>query len=199
MVINLAVFALQLLIPSVNDVIALQPQGSQNFNIFQYLTACFAHGGFLHILFNMFALVSFGPQLERRFGSNKFLYFYLVTGVLANIFWHYISNPIVPALGASGALFGVLAVFTILNPETKLSIIFLPFFGFKAKWLFGIVLLVELVLVIMGTQDGIGHVVHISGAIIGTIYYVLFLKGKSGSVHKRAGVGINAMRKRQGK
>jgi len=172
----------------INEFFPLYPYDSENFLYTQYLTACFSHGGFLHLFLNMFVLYSFGQIIEKRFDKYSFLSFYLTLGVLANIMWHLIQDVNSPGLGSSGAIYGVVTIYTILYPNSQMSIIFLPFLSFKAVYLLGTIILVELVLTIMGVQDGIGHVVHLSGAVIGTIYYVLFLKTKKNKINKIAGV-----------
>ena len=173
--INIFIFFLQMTLPFVAETFPLYPYGSEKFLYTQYLTACFSHGGLIHLFLNMYIFYGFGQTLEQRFGSNRFLLFYLTVGVLSNISWHLLQDITIPGLGASGALYGVLSLFVILYPDRKLSIIFIPY-GFKAKYLFGTIILIELILSIMGIQDGIGHIVHLSGAMIGTIYYILFLK-----------------------
>jgi membrane associated rhomboid family serine protease len=194
-IINVIVFILQIFSPFINNTFPLYPYGSDNFLLTQYLTACFSHGNFIHLFLNMFVFQSFGNTLENRFGSKQFLSFYLSVGILANIMWHLIQDVGVPGLGASGALYGVLALFVILYPNNKLSIVLLPF-SFKAIHLFSFFIILELILALSGFQDGIGHVVHLSGAFIGTIYYILFLKTKRDFVGKTAGMGLNQKRKK---
>ncbi|MBM3791488.1 MAG: rhomboid family intramembrane serine protease, partial [Acidobacteria bacterium] len=75
----------------------------------QFLTYMFLHGGFFHIFFNMFALFMFGGDLERRWGSRSFLYYYLITGVGAGLCsWIVGVHSQAVILGASGALYGIL-------------------------------------------------------------------------------------------
>jgi membrane associated rhomboid family serine protease len=177
LLINIVVFLLQFIIP-IDSFMALHPFGSDNFIFTQYLTAIFTHLNILHLFFNMYALYMFGGIIERKYGKKKYLLSYLTIGVLANIIWHLIANPMMPAVGASGALYGILAIFVILNPDHKLGIMFLPF-SFKAKNLFGTFLLVEFLITIFGISTGIAHIVHISGAIIGGFYYYFFMKHRN--------------------
>src|SRR5437016_1806477 len=85
-----------------------------------FLTMMFLHGGWLHIIFNMWTLWLFGPTIEDRLGHGRFLAFYLACGLAASIA-HVIFNPtsIVPALGASGAIAGVLGCYLRLFPMAR--------------------------------------------------------------------------------
>lgn len=84
------------------DVLGMHYWASGKFNIAQLFTYMFMHGGFNHIFFNMFALFMFGSVLEYAWGSKRFLYYYLITGVGAGIvqqlFWTYEYQPLVNAM-----------------------------------------------------------------------------------------------------
>jgi membrane associated rhomboid family serine protease len=98
-----------------------------------FLTNMFLHAGWLHLIFNMWTLWLFGPAVEDRLGSLRFLFFYLACGLVAS-YAHCAFNPlsVVPAIGASGAIGGVLACFLFLFPLARLivlvPILFLPLF-----------------------------------------------------------------------
>jgi membrane associated rhomboid family serine protease len=98
-----------------------------------FLSNVFLHAGWLHLIFNMWTLWLFGPTVEDRLGSLRFLAFYLACGVLASVA-HAMFNPlsVVPALGASGAIAGVLGCYVRLFPFARIvvliPILFLPFF-----------------------------------------------------------------------
>jgi membrane associated rhomboid family serine protease len=112
-----------------------------------FLTNMFLHGGWLHLILNMWTLYLFGPAVEDRLGSGRYLAFYLICGLVAS-FTHAIFNPnsAVPALGASGAISGVLGSFILMFPLARLVIVipilFFPFFFevpailFAAFWFF---------------------------------------------------------------
>ena len=93
----------------------------------------FLHGGWLHLILNMWTLYLFGPAVEDRLGSARYLVFYLACGLFASIA-HAFFNPTstVPALGASGAISGVLGSFIMMFPLARLVIVipilFFPFF-----------------------------------------------------------------------
>ena len=183
LIINIIVFIMQMLLPVVNEYVMLYPYLSDNFQYYQYVTACFAHGGLIHLAFNMVALVSFGSIIEKKYGALKFTKFYLTVGILANILWHILSNPTMPALGASGALFGILTLYVIKYPNTKLFIIFLPMVSFKASSMFLAVIVFE-ILGSLFLNVGIGHSVHLLGAGLGLFYYIIFMKGRDNLTQK---------------
>jgi membrane associated rhomboid family serine protease len=111
------------------------------------LTNAFLHGGWLHIIFNMWTLYIFGPALEDRLGSVRFAILYLLAGVAASA-THALFNAasMVPALGASGAIAGVIAAYAVRFPyawvRILVPIVFIPLFfsipaiAFAGIWFF---------------------------------------------------------------
>ncbi|MBW3130247.1 MULTISPECIES: rhomboid family intramembrane serine protease [Hymenobacter] len=87
LLINVLVFVAQQVLGDQTIMLALFPVGSPNYQPWQFLTYMFMHGGFMHILFNMFALISFGPLLEMQWGANRFLTFWLICGVGAGVLY----------------------------------------------------------------------------------------------------------------
>ncbi|UOQ55222.1 rhomboid family intramembrane serine protease [Hymenobacter cellulosivorans] len=83
---NIGVFILQSQIPAVN-MMALYPIGSSHFQPWQFVSYMFMHGGWGHILSNMFGLISFGPLLEQRWGGNRFLTFWMICGIGAGVLY----------------------------------------------------------------------------------------------------------------
>ncbi|HYF67247.1 MAG TPA: rhomboid family intramembrane serine protease [Ohtaekwangia sp.] len=192
---------------------------NDRFRYWQVATNMFMHGGFAHILFNMYALWAFGTPLEQLWGKGKFLFFYLVSGIGASIIYtlvnvfrfnnlydEIVSKGVpdgeirqllqtgeyntqlfgvvsqetieqlyelfaIPAVGASGAIYGILVAFAILFPNAKLMLIFLPF-PIAAKYFIPILLALDLFSGVTGFSvfgGGIAHFAHIGGAIIGFI------------------------------
>lgn len=98
-----------------------------------FLTNMFLHGGWLHLILNMWTLWIFGPAVEDRLGPGRFLAFYLICGLAAG-FAHALANPtsVVPALGASGAIAGIIGSYARLFPAARLvvmvPIVFVPIF-----------------------------------------------------------------------
>jgi membrane associated rhomboid family serine protease len=118
--------------------------GNQFFSIFSYM---FLHGGFLHFIGNMWFLYIFGDNVEDHFGALRFLGFYLLSGIISGLF-HFILNPVsmVPTIGASGAIAGVMGAYFLLYPKSRILtiipiIIFpwfveIPAFIFLGIWFF---------------------------------------------------------------
>ena len=140
-----------------------------HFEVWQLLTAQFIHGGIFHILGNMLALLSLGPLVEDSIGTNKFIWYYLLCGIVGNILQSFFSTG--PAVGASGAVWGVVMMFSLISPNSKLSLFLLPI-GIKSKYLIGVLFAIELFCCIFGSSDGIGHFAHIGGALAGILFYM---------------------------
>src|SRR5574341_1340108 len=103
--------------------------GGQAWSIGTVFTSMFLHGGWLHLISNMWALFIFGDNVEDRMGSGRYLVFYLLSGVVASLaqVW---ADPTsrVPLVGASGAIAGVLAACLVLCPNARVITLFLIFF-----------------------------------------------------------------------
>lgn len=151
------------------------------------LTHQFLHGGWLHIIANMWTLWIFGDNVEDRMGSVRFTIFYLICGVAAGV-THLIINPnsTVPSVGASGAIAGVLGAYFLFFPTARLvvllPILFFPFFFevpavvYLAVWFFS--QLFSGTLALFGPQEagGIAWWAHIGGFIAGLLLCYLFLR-----------------------
>jgi membrane associated rhomboid family serine protease len=172
--INVIVFVFTLLgqnvlgLPVMNY-LALFPFDSPNFSYYQFITSIFMHAGIAHLLFNMLALVSFGPDVENQLGERKFLLFYMIMGLGASLLQMSLSNGAL--IGASGAIFGVMVYFTMYNPTAKLSLFLLPIF-IEARKMLMIMIGIEIVMASIG-GDGVGHWAHLGGAMTGFILYKL--------------------------
>ena len=142
-----------------------------NFQVWQLITYQFMHGGFSHILFNMFALWMFGSSIEDVFGSKKFLIFYLLAGVSAGLL-HLFVSPLLggaPAvtIGASGAVYGVLIAYALFFPDNLIFLYFL--IPVKAKYLIGFLVVIEF-LAVDSASSGVAHLAHLGGALFGFLY-----------------------------
>ena len=82
-------------------------------------TPMFLHAGLMHLLFNMFSLFIFGPELEKLAGKARFLTIYLLSGIFGNIATFFLQDPDYASVGASGAIFGILGAFGALVYYTK--------------------------------------------------------------------------------
>ncbi len=153
---------------------ALMPIGSSYFEVWQLITYQFLHGGFGHILFNMFALWMFGMEIENLWGGRKFLLFYLLSGVGAGLL-HLFLSPVLtggaaPTIGASGAVYGIMVAFALIFPDRPIYLYF--FIPIKAKYLITFLILMEFMLV-DSVGSGVAHLAHLGGAIVGFFYVML--------------------------
>ena len=178
LIINVVVFLLQLITQDmVTALLSLWPIGSQYFAPYQFFSYMFAHGGWMHILFNMFALASFGPILESYWGDKKFLIFYIVTGMGAGILYGAANYYIFPGaggymLGASGAIYGLLMAFGMTFPNLEIMLLFPPI-PIKAKYM---VFLMGFLTYAMDRSGSVAHLAHFGGAFVGFLL-VTFWRG----------------------
>lgn len=153
-----------------------------------FLTNIFIHGGLWHFLGNMLFLFIFGDNVEDRMGKFNYLIFYLLTGLLASLthFVLYINSP-VPAIGASGAISGVMAAYMFLFPKSKVITLIpifyiLPLFVPIPAFIFiGIWFIIQLIsgtshLLYHGSASGIAFWAHIGGFVAGMFLFSLFVK-----------------------
>lgn len=209
LIINGLMFLLTLVLEAkgirLSQYLGLFPVQSPMFKPFQIVTHMFMHGGFWHIALNMFALWMFGSTLERIWGPQRFLFFYLTCGLGAAAIllgWNYyeigqlkeaialggsdagVSQELlqwklrIPTVGASGAVYGVLIAFGVLFPNTLLYIYML--FPVKAKYLIAGLVAFELY---MGLQNSVGdnvaHFAHLGGALFGFLLVLYWRKDRS--------------------
>jgi membrane associated rhomboid family serine protease len=116
------IFLIQILFKGFTEFFLLDSKS--DIEVWRFFTSIFLHGGFAHLLYNVFALALFGSMLERFIGSRRFLIVFFVTGILANVvsFNFYDSS-----LGASGAIFGVIGALIAIRP-----LMFVWAFGFES-------------------------------------------------------------------
>ncbi len=151
---------------------------SSDFRIYQLLTYMFMHATIEHIFFNMFALWMFGRVMEQVLGSKRFLLFYLTCGIGAGVLQEVaqfgellcamkgIINyaALGPTVGASGAIYGILLGFGYTFPDQKLFIIPIPV-PIKAKWFVTGYVVIELLSLVLRSQDGVAHMAHLGGML----------------------------------
>lgn len=154
----------------------LWPVLSENFNLYQLITYSFLHGSISHLFFNMFALYMFGRVLENTWGSKRFLNFYLLTAICAGVI-QLIVEPSSPTIGASGAVFGLLAGFGTLFPNTQLFLLFPPV-PIKAKYFVLGYACLELINA-FSVESNIAHWAHLGGAMAG--YFIIQFWRKNNS------------------
>ena len=171
LIINVIIFVLtEFINPELRNLFALHYPASPYFKPFQLVSHFFTHGGLTHILFNMFALVMFGSTLESLWGPKKFLTYYLISAggsALLHLAMIYlgVSEPY-PAVGASGAIYGLLIAFAVKFPNAELMLIFLPI-PIKAKYFVPVLILIDLFVGFSGFNSPIAHFAHLGGALAG--------------------------------
>ncbi len=160
---------------------------SDFFHVWQIATHMFMHADLSHLFFNMFALFMFGPALEYRWGTKRFLQFYIFSGLGALglhllvkfIEMNYLGGPRnyidVPMLGASGAVFGVLAGYAMKYPNSVIQLL-IPPIPLKAKYFILIYIGLELFLGFGKFSTGIAHFAHLGGALAGFLLILFWEK-----------------------
>jgi membrane associated rhomboid family serine protease len=144
--------------------LALWPIGSQ-FLPWQVLTYAFLHGSLTHLLFNMFAVYLFGADMERAWGGQRYLIYYLacaVAAALSQLVVTGLTGAHYPTVGASGAVFGLLLAFARYFPERQIVLLLLPI-PMPARQFVVLYGALELVLGVTGTQAGVAHFAHLGG------------------------------------
>ena len=148
-------------------------------------TSMFMHGGWLHIGGNMLFLFIFGDNIEKAYGHIKYLVFYLVCGIIAGLA-HVYSQPdsIIPSLGASGAISGVMAGYLVLFPTNRVKVILTLGFIFlrpimvPAVVMIGIWALLQFInglgaIAVTDQTSGVAYWAHIGGFIAGAVITLL--------------------------
>ena len=141
--------------------------------IWQFATYMFLHGGFFHILINMYALWVFGCEVERMWGSKAFYKYYFITGIGAGII-HTLLTPMstIPTIGASGAVLGVLTAFAMMFPDRQITLLlfFILPVTMKARTLALLFVGMSLFSGVFGSADGVAHFAHLGGMLVGYLY-----------------------------
>ena len=198
---NLAVWLLDTLLMrtglSLTALAGLHYVTADGFFFWQPLTYMFMHAGFKHLFFNMFALLMFGPVLEREWGATKFLTYYLVCGLGAALVqecvWtmtlhglmsdyptmaiQHLANQMV-TIGASGAVFGILFAFGWLFPDVPMFLFFIPI-PIRARTMvigYAVLELLEGLAPIQG--DNVAHFAHLGGMLFGWLLLLWWRRHK---------------------
>ena len=169
-------FMFQAAIPQYTEMFYLNPLDLQ---FFQLITSIFLHGGAMHLLFNSYALFAFGPVLESRIGRNNFLALFFGAGIAGNLLYYFTIVlgiiPPIPALGASGAIFGIFGGLVITDPNMRLLI-----FGIIPMKIRDMAILF-FVLEFFGTfnsASGIASAAHLGGLVVGYLAVKFYFKPK---------------------
>ena len=191
-----------------SDRITVQPFTGQRFEMpglqptpipvyLTLITSMFMHGSIAHIFFNMLFLFIFGDNIEDRLGHIRYLIFYLVCGVLAGLAHVFATaafaggneaSLLVPSLGASGAISGVLGAYILLFPTNRVIVLLgwfaMPMPAFMAIGLWFVLQLIN-GLGVLGSgsqQGGVAYAAHIGGFIAGLVLINVFVIGRRKAV-----------------
>ena len=152
-----------------------------------FLTSMFLHGGWMHIIANMWTLWIFGDNVEDRMGPVRFLIFYLLSGFAAG-FVHWFTNPdsALPTVGASGAIAGVLGAYFLLFPFARVVVLIpvfiFPFFfelpavTYLLFWILTQILSGTLLLATGADVGGIAFWAHVGGFVAGIVLQFFFVR-----------------------
>jgi len=152
---------------------------------FTLITSMFMHGGWAHIAGNMLYLWIFGDNIENAIGHRRYLFFYLLCGITASLSHVFATkllgqNLLIPSLGASGAISGVLGAYILLFPRRRVTMFFIRFITHvSAFWAIGIWIVFQLIngLGMLGGAEagGVAYAAHLGGFLAGLVLIKLFL------------------------
>jgi len=145
-------------------------------------TSMFLHGGWLHLVGNMWFLWVFGNNIEDAMGAGRFVVFYLVAGTVAALA-HVVTDPTspVPMVGASGAISGVMGAYLVLYPRARVDTLFFFLFFFRIiplpAWvILGYWFVIQLLSSGAGTGSGVAYAAHVGGFLAGILLVPLFAR-----------------------
>ncbi len=160
-----------------------------NFETFlPFITSIFLHGGFLHLLSNMWFLIVFGDNVETHLNPIIFLFLYFVAGVAGGVSQYLLMpDANIPMLGASGAVAGVLGCYYVLFPHSRIkTLVFILFFvtivNISAPFMLGYWFVLQVLSALsagseLAAQGGVAFMAHVVGFIIGVLFGNIF-RGK---------------------
>ena len=162
------------------DSVAIKPSNVlQGKYLWTFLTSMFMHAGIFHLLVNMFSLAFVGPLIERIIGKRRYVSFYILSGIFAGLFFVLMSLIFAGdfeayAVGASGALFGLIGLLMVLTPNLPVYVMFIPI-PIKMKYAAPGMLII-LWLISFTESVSIGNTAHLGGLIAGILYGVYLRK-----------------------
>jgi len=182
--INVAVFLIifpwSIANPAVIGYVAFNPADFfAGHHLWTLITSVFMHGSPSHLFLNMLSLMFLGGFVERLIGSKRYLGIYLIAGIIANLFYAFFSYAFnlnsIPAVGASGAVFGVAGMLAVLTPKMPIYIMFIPVA--MPMWIGVTVILVLMWALTLAFGLPIGNEAHLGGLLCG-LAYAFYLRQK---------------------
>ncbi len=164
------VFALSIIYKPMFSFFALHPYKVETMP-WQLITSIFLHGSFDHYLVNAIVLLFFGSELERRVGGDGYLKIFFLSGIAGNLMYlvfSFLSGSPTPAVGASGAIYGIMGTLAVIAPEIRvLLFFFIPLSIRVAVLLFAIY---DLLMTPFSIFTGVAHVAHLGGLAVGLYF-----------------------------
>jgi membrane associated rhomboid family serine protease len=176
LILNVLMFFLQMTTSTVTPLLEFVPV-SVLLRPWSVITYMFLHAGLSHIFWNMLGLYFFGPRVEQRMGSNRFITLYLISGI-AGALLSVVLAPRYPIIGASGAVLGVLMAFARFWPRERLMI--WGIIPIEARWLVLIYAALDLWSGFGGSRSGVANFAHLGG-FAGALLYLVFLEQRQGA------------------
>ena len=137
--------------------------------VWQIITYLFVHFGLWHLVLNMLMLWMFGSVIENTWGSKRFLFYYLFTGIGAGVCTIIFGfNSGVPVVGASGAIFGLLVAYAMMFPDNVILLFFI--FPMKMKYAAMVLAGINLLGAMSNPGGGIAYIAHLGGGLFGYLY-----------------------------
>jgi membrane associated rhomboid family serine protease len=139
---------------------------------YRLISSGFLHGSWWHLLFNLYALFSFGETLEAVIGGTNFLFIYFVSLIGGNILSLYIHrfDSQYSAIGASGAVCGIIFASIVIFPDMEIGMFLMPFS--LTSWMYGLLFVLISIYGIKSRMSNIGHDAHLGGALLGMLVAV---------------------------
>jgi membrane associated rhomboid family serine protease len=195
-IINVVAFILFTILISLKvlsiDSIAIKPSNIlAGKDLWTFITSMFMHAGFFHLLVNMLSLFFVGSLVEKIIGRKRYFWFYILSGIFAGLFFVLLSLVFTAdfgtyAVGASGAIFGLIGLLMFLTPNLPVYVMFIPI-PIKMKYAAPGMLILLWIISVTGNVS-IGNTAHLGGLVAG-IAYGLFLtlryKNKTSYIRKQ--------------
>lgn len=182
--INVAVWIVQLLSPdSLTSFLAASPEGLGRLRLWELFTAPFSHDrdSLFHVAFNMLFLYVFGREIEQIYGKRDFIVFYVLAGalsILAEVLFLWLQEARGQVLGASGAVMGLIVLYTLFFPTRQILFFFIP----MPVWvLCALFIATDLTGLLGYGERGIARMAHLAGAGVGFLYWYFDVRTRRGS------------------
>ncbi len=159
--------------------------------LYTLFTSMFIHADFLHIIGNMFVFFFIGMAFEQKVGWKNFIIIYLLSGICGTITHSLLNiNSIIPLVGASGAIFGIMGAFAFSYPRDEVVMpIPVGFFMIlrRIKVIYAVLIFaaIETIIVLIGYQDNTAHFAHLGGLVGGVILASIIIRRKKSDIEDR--------------